>query len=71
MIKKHDEIKDAPSFAAPETVKRLTIRTDDKRWRFFTVERTKPLKIPPGFFERHTLADKVDDVEAGFDFVYI
>jgi len=46
----HHEPKNASADAAPETVKRLPLRTDMEGWGFFLMKRTERFEICAGPF---------------------
>ena len=67
----HDEGKNIPAFAAPETVPALPLGRHNKRRRFLVMERAQPLEITAGFFEHHPFADNIDNIYPGFDFINV
>src|SRR6266852_5777951 len=58
----HDEAKNASAHPASETMKRLPLRADMKRRRFFLMKWAKRPKVRTGAFERKIRADHLDDV---------
>src|ERR1700737_3394929 len=66
----HHEPENASADSAAKAMKRLTLRTDVKRRRFFLVKRTERLEISAGPFQRKIRADHLDDVVGGRDLLY-
>jgi hypothetical protein len=62
MLVFHHETKNAPTQAASEAVKRLTLGTDMEGWRFFLMKWAKRSEIRAGAFERKVGANQLDDV---------
>ena len=65
MLVIHHEAKDRPTYAAPETMKCLPLRTNVERRRFFLVKRTERSKIRTSSFQREIGADHLHNVIRG------
>jgi len=58
----HHEPKNASAHAAAETMKRLTLRADMERRRFFLMKGTERFEICAGPFKRKIRSDHLDDI---------
>lgn len=58
----HDETKNAPTYAASETMERLPLRAHMKRRRLFLMKGTERLEVRTRAFERKIRADHLNDI---------
>ena len=58
----HDETKNTPAYATSETMKRLPLRTNCKRWRFFLMKWAERLESRSGAFEWKIGANHLNDI---------
>ena len=66
----HYEPENASTHPAAKAMKRLALRIDVKRWRFFLMKRAEGLEICAGPFQRKIRTDHLDDVVGGRDLLY-
>ena len=66
----HHESENASADSAAKAMKRLALRIDVKRRRFFLMKRTECLEICAGPFQRKIRADHLGDVVAGRHLLY-
>ena len=70
MLVFHHEPKNASAHAAPETVKRLALRTDMERRSFFLMKWAERFEICAGPFQWKIRTDHFDDVVRRRDLLY-
>jgi hypothetical protein len=66
----HHEPENASTDPTAEAMKRLALRIDVKRRRFFLMKRAEGLKICAGPFQGEIGADHLDNVVGGRDLLY-
>jgi hypothetical protein len=70
MLVFHHEPENASADPAAKAMKRLALRIDMKRRRFFLMKRTERLEICAGPFQWKIRPDHLDDVVGGRDLLY-
>ena len=60
----HQESQGIPMFSTAETIEKLLVLIDGERGRFFFMKRTAGGIINALFFNRHTTANQVDNVDS-------
>ena len=66
----HHEPENASADSTAKAMKRLTLRIDMKRGRFFLMKRAEGLEICAGPFQRKIGANHLDDVVGGRHLLY-